>query len=261
MMDIAPPVIGALVAGAFGAGLVDAIVGGGGLILIPLLMIALPTVPEPSIIATNKVASVSGTTTAAISFLRRVKVDKSLLTWAVPLALACSAGGALMVSVVDSAILRPIIIVLLLAVGTYVALKPSFGESSAITQRKAISRRRWFLALMVIGLISAYDGFFGPGTGTFLIISLTALLSRSFLESVAMTKVINVSTNVGALCVLAATGNVMWLLGFVLAIANICGSVAGARLVISRGTGFIRIMLLIVVVAMAGKLTYDLFNG
>ena len=119
---------------------------------------------------------------------------------------------------------------------------------------RALDRR----ILIAIGIIAIYDGFFGPGTGTFLIIVLTALLGRNFIESVTMAKIFNTSTNLGALVVFTLSGVVMWKLGIILAVANIVGAQIGARMVITKGTGFVRAMLLVVVTVMAIKLTVDL---
>ena len=254
--------LAALIAGSALAGFVDAVVGGGGLILIPLLMVFLPGTPAVSAIATNKVASVSGTASATVSLLRTVRVDRRLVSVGVPIALLSAAVGALLASLMSNAVLRPIAIVLLVAVGCYVALKPSFGQAvsgpHARGTKPITGGWRWALALIAIGIIAIYDGFFGPGTGTFLIMVLTALLSRTFIESVTMAKVINTATNVGALVVFAVGGHVDWALGLVLAVANIAGAQVGARMVITKGTGFVRIMLLVVVVAMAAKLTADM---
>lgn len=245
-----------LLAGSLTAGFIDALIGGGGLILIPLLLIAMPGMPETSALATNKVASVGGTSSAAVAMLRRVRVDRKLLQFAVPTALLCAAGGALLATTMTSDVLRPIVIVLLLAVGLFVALRPQFGLE---TGGASVTTGKWLLAMGVVALIAAYDGFFGPGTGMFLIIALTALLSRSFIESAAMAKVINSATNVGALVVFALGGHVWWLLGFALAAANILGAQLGARLVLSKGTRLVRVALLVLVVVMVAKLSWDLF--
>lgn len=188
----------------------------------------------------------------------RQKIDRRLVAYGVPLAFVCAASGALLVAALSSEVLRPLVIILLLAVGTYVALKPSFGTPQRAPSQ---SHRRWLIALFAVGVIAAYDGFFGPGTGTFLIIVFTALLSRSFVESAALAKIINTATNLGALTVFAIGGHVLWLLGLGLAVFNVAGAQIGARLVLSKGTGFVRIALLIVVVVMSTKLGYDMYAG
>lgn len=257
-MDLAPHIIALLIAGSTVAGFIDAVVGGGGLIMIPLLLILAPGLPDATALGTNKLTSIAGTGSAAVRMLRRVTVDRNLLTIAAPVAGLCSAGGALLATMVSNDVLRPIVIVLLVTVGIYVTLRPGFGQEAA--RVSTVTKAKWLLALAAIAVIGAYDGFFGPGTGTFLIITLTALLSRSFIESSAMTKVINTSTNLGGLVVFAALGHVWWALGFALAISNIIGAQIGARMVLNKGTGFVRIMLLIVVIAMSARLGYDLWT-
>ncbi len=251
-----------LAVGSFVAGLIDAIVGGGGLVLIPLILIVAPATPEASAMATNKLAAVFGTSSAAARMLRssdiRQKIDRKLVAYGVPLAFVCAASGALLVAALSTEVLRPLVIFLLLAVGTYVALKPSFGTPQ---RAPAQSRRRWLIALFAVGAIATYDGFFGPGTGTFLIIVFTALLSRSFVESAALAKIINIATNLGALTVFAIGGHVLWPLGLGLAVFNVAGAQVGARLVLSKGTGFVRIALLVVVVIMSSKLGYDMYTS
>ncbi|HIW96028.1 MAG TPA: TSUP family transporter [Candidatus Corynebacterium gallistercoris] len=257
LADIGAEVLALLLAGSALAGFVDAVVGGGGLILIPLVMMGLPGFTAVQAVAMNKVAAVSGTSSAAVRLLRTVPVDRKLLYSTAPLALVCSAAGAVTATAMSSDVMRPLVIVLLVAVGVYVAAKPSFGQVTR-SHTASPSPARWVLAVVAVGAIALYDGFFGPGTGTFLIMVLTALLSRTFIESVTMAKVINTATNVGALVVFAVGGHVDWALGLVLAVANIAGAQVGARMVITKGTGFVRIMLLVVVVAMAAKLTADM---
>ncbi|MBC2681064.1 TSUP family transporter [Corynebacterium sp. 4HC-13] len=257
-MHLAPQTIALLLGGSAFAGFIDAIVGGGGLIMIPLLLISAPGLPEATALGTNKLTSISGTTSAAISMLRKVKVNKKLLLVASPIALVCSAFGALLATIISSGVMRPLVIALLLAVAIYVYIRPNFGIGAGTNT--PVSPMTGSIALLMIAGIGFYDGFFGPGTGTFLIMVLTALLSHSFIHSSAMTKVINASTNFGGLLVFASFGHVWWTLGLALAFSNIIGAQIGARMVINKGTGFVRVMLLIVVLTMMGKLSYDLLT-
>lgn len=251
-----------LAVGSFVAGTIDAIVGGGGLILIPLILIVAPATPEAVAMATNKLAAVFGTSSAAARMLQasdiRQKIDRKLVAFGVPLAFACAASGALLVSMLSSEALRPLVIFLLLAVGTYVAFNPGFGKPQ---HASAQNRHCWLVGLFAVGIIATYDGFFGPGTGTFLIIAFTALLSKSFVESAVLAKIINIATNLGALTVFAIGGHVIWLFGLALAAFNVAGAQVGARLVLSKGTGFVRIALLVIVVVMSVKLGYDIYTG
>lgn len=251
------PLLSLLVGGALVAGFIDAVIGGGGLVLLPLLLIAFPSAAPAAALGTNKLTALWGTATAAIMYLRKVPVDRRIVGISVPLAGLSAVGGALAASAVSSDVMRPFVIVLMLGVGAFVALRPQFGASHE--SRDPVSRTRFAVALVALVVIGFYDGVFGPGTGLFLIITLTALLHQSFLQSAAMAKVANTATNIGALAVFAAQGHVMWLLGAILAVANIAGSVLGSRLVLGSGTKIVRYALLVVVVVMAVKLSYDQF--
>ena len=165
-------------------------------------------------------------------------------------------------SLIDAALLRPVIIVLLLAVGTFVALRPSFGASGAGPERAGAGAGRWrrWLVLVLVGGIAFYDGIFGPGTGMFLIMAFTAVLSQDFLRSAAQAKVVNTATNLGALVVFAVGGHVWWQLGLVLAVANVLGAQVGARTVLGGGARLVRAALLVVVVVMSAYLGWQQFG-
>ncbi|WP_018118204.1 TSUP family transporter [Corynebacterium mastitidis] len=244
--------------GAALAGWVDALVGGGGLILIPLLLAGAPQIPYATVLASNKLASVSGTASAAVTLSLRVRPPLRVLLPAVPLALACAVAGALLATSLDSAVMRPVTIALLVGVGIFVALRPDFG---ARARPRPWTGWRAAAVLAAVGVIAAYDGFFGPGTGMFLIMAFTALLGRTFLESAAMSKVINTATNLGALCVFLAGGHVWWAFGLALAAANVCGAQLGARTVLGGGTRLVRYALLALVVVMSAYLGYQQFLG
>ncbi|NLF91424.1 MAG: TSUP family transporter [Corynebacterium marinum] len=249
-----PELWAVLIAGAAAAGWVDAVIGGGGLVLIPLLLAVVPGLAPATALGTNKLVGVSGTASAAWTLVRRVR--PRITPWHVVLALACSGAGALSASLIDAAVMRPVIIALLLAVGTFVALRPSFGTAPAAGGGEVGRWRRW-LVLLAVGVIAFYDGIFGPGTGMFLIMAFTALLSQDFLRSAAMAKVVNASTNLGALLVFAWGGHVWWQLGLVLAVANILGAQLGARTVLGGGAKLVRFALLSVVIVMSSLLTWQ----
>lgn len=252
-------VISILLVGSLAAGWVDAVVGGGGLILIPLVMILNPGMSNAQALGINKVAAIFGTASSAAVLARKVPSATKALRYA-PLALAGSAGGALIASSVDKQIMRPVIIVLLVAVGLFILFRPSFGQGSASSTTHTSSRTLLGL-IALVAAISVYDGAFGPGTGLFLILSFTSLLGGDFIKSAAWAKVINVFTNLGALITFAIQGEVLWLLGLGLAVTDVIGAQVGARMVIGRGTGFVRVVILVVIVAMSAKLTYDQFIG
>lgn len=262
--DLSPVGLLILVLGAVLAGGVDAVIGGGGLVLIPLILACAPGLPAQVALGTNKFTAVFGTASAGLRMVRTVRIDWRAVRLCAPLAGLCSAGGALMASAVSSDVLRPVVVVLMLAAGAFVALRPSFGRDTGATGTSGVdatprpSRRRLALGLGLIALIGAYDGFFGPGTGMFLVIVFTGLMSRTLIQSLAMTKLVNTATNIGGLVVFAAGGHVLWLLGIVLAVFNVLGAQVGAKIVLDRGTGFVRIALLVLIVVMSAKLIVDM---
>lgn len=256
-MDLAHTAL-ALV-GATGAGWVDAVVGGGGLLQLPALLLAAPTAPVAVLLGTNKVASVAGTSTAALTYLRRTKVRWSILGPAVGLAVLCSGLGAALAGTVPARAYRPVVIVVLAGVALVVLLRPALGTGPG---RDAVSRRRILTAIGLAGmLIATYDGAIGPGTGTFLILSFSTTLGVDFLHASAMAKAVNVATNVGALVVFALGGHVWWLLGLGMAIGNMLGARLGAHTALRRGSGFVRLVLLVVVFALLAKLAFDEFSA
>lgn len=261
-----------LIVGALIAGAVDAIIGGGGLVLIPLILAVAPGMAAQTALGTNKLTAMFGTASAGLRMVRTVRVDWRLVRVAAPLAALCSAGGALLAAVVSSDVLRPIVVVLMLVVGAYVALRPQFGReddsadagvgrSAGTGSRPPANRTRFLLALGLAGVIGAYDGFFGPGTGMFLIMVFTSVMSRSLIQSLATTKLVNTATNLGGLFVFALGGHVLWLLGIALAVFNVLGAQLGARIVLNRGTGFVRIALLVLIIVISTKLIIDMVAG
>lgn len=238
-----------LAAASLLAGWVDAVIGGGGLVLIPVLLSA-TGMPPAAVLATNKVAAVSGTASAAATMVRRVGVPR--FTWGLALgAGVLSACGALAVSLIDESVIRPVILVLLVAVGVFVAVNPSFGTTAS---HPVFTRPRVVGGACLAAAVGFYDGIFGPGTGMFLIMGLSALFSQAFLRSAAMAKVINTATNIGALVVFTAGGWVDWPLALTLAAANIVGAQLGARTVLRGGSGLVRVALLALVVVLCLRL-------
>jgi uncharacterized membrane protein YfcA len=241
---------------AAAAGWVDAVVGGGGLLLLPALLIGLPADQPPAYaLGTNKAVAVTGTSIAAVTYARRAPLDRRLALRLAGLAAASAAGGALFASAVNKEVLQPLIMVVLLAVAAFVVLRPRFGTAPA---GPAPSRRRKAAALLLTGVgIGFYDGLIGPGTGTFLVIGLVALLRLDMLRASATAKIVNVGTNAGALAVFGGAGTVLWPLVPFMALLNMAGGWAGARTALNRGSGFVRLVLLVVVTALVARLAYD----
>ncbi|MGN7948608.1 sulfite exporter TauE/SafE family protein [Microbacterium sp. 22215] len=245
-----------VVVAAFAAGWIDAVVGGGGLLQLPALLL-IPGISPIQALATNKLASVFGTATSSVTYYRRAKPDIRTALPMAAIALVGSFGGAAVATVLPAAAFKPIIVVALLAVALFTAFRPQMG---AATRLRFSGHKHHVMAGLSGLVIGFYDGLIGPGTGTFLVISLVALLGYDFLQASAKAKIVNLATNTGALLLFIPHGAVLWLLGGILAVANVAGSYLGSRMAISRGTTFIRVVFLIVVVALIAKLGVDVWN-
>ena len=242
---------------AAAAGWVDAISGGGGLLQLPALLVAMPA-GEPAVaLGTNKLSSIIGTSGAAWTYLRQVKPD---LRTALPMAVAAfigSAIGASFASRIPAGTFRPVILVLLVFVWFWTLLRPQLGQVQAL--RWHGKRRHYVIAVVAGFVIGGYDGLFGPGTGSFLLILLVAILGYSFLQASATAKIVNVGTNAAALIVFGLTGSVLWLLGLLMGLCNLLGALIGARTAIKRGSSFVRIVFLVVVAVLIIRLGWDVF--
>ncbi|MFN4318036.1 sulfite exporter TauE/SafE family protein [Acinetobacter parvus] len=240
---------------AFCAGTIDAAVGGGGLIQIPALMSALPQIAPATLFGTNKLASICGTGSAAFSFIRRVKLQWLLLAVIAVFAFISAFVGAACVSMVPTHILRPIVLVMLVVIAIYTFIKKQFGQVH-VDQR--ITPKLLIFAAIGSLVIGFYDGIFGPGTGSFFIFFFIRFLQVDFLHASALSKIGNFMTNLAALSFFIPTGHVMFQLGLLMAIANIAGSLLGVRLALKYGSGFIRILFLILVSILICRLTYQI---
>ncbi|WP_163544656.1 sulfite exporter TauE/SafE family protein [Occultella kanbiaonis] len=257
-LELTLGVIALLVLAGFAAGWVDAVVGGGGLIQLPALLLFVPDITAVQALATNKVGSIMGTSTSSITYYRRVHPD---MRTAAPMAIAAfvaAVGGAALASNIPEQALRPIIIVVLILVAIYTAAKPKLG---AVTDLRWSGNRHYGAAVALGLAIGAYDGLLGPGTGSFLVISLVSVLGYAFLPASALAKIVNFATNLGALVFFVPYGAVLWGIGIVVGAANIFGAYIGARMAVAKGSGFIRIAFLVVVAALIIKLTWDVVSG
>lgn len=241
---------------AFLAGFIDSIVGGGGLIQTPAMLIFLPQVPIASLLGTGKLAGISGTTAAWLRYRQSVRLNWRNLVPTAGAAFVFSFLGARAVSALPTDLLRPLILILLIGVAVYTFLRQDFGALHA--PRLTAAQEKWY-GLGVGLVIGFYDGFFGPGTGSFLVFVFIGLFGYSFLAASAAAKVVNIATNLSALVYFMATDQVLYHLGLPMAICNIAGSTLGARLAINQGAGFVRVFFLLVVTGIIGKFAYDSF--
>lgn len=250
-MELSTSTIALLVLAALAAGFVDAVVGGGGLIQLPALLIGLPGASVVQIAATNKLASFCGTSISAATYFRRIRPDPRTFLPLMLAAFSGSAGGALVASLLPRSAFDPIILVVLVLVGSYVWFKPSVGSLTKLR----FSGGTHLSAVLVTGLaVGFYDGAIGPGTGSFFVFALVGLLGYDFLQASAKAKLANWATNLAALVVFVPQGAVMWELGLMMAAANITGGYAGARVAVARGSRFVRIFFLVVVTALVVRL-------
>ena len=257
-MEIFETALGWLVAAAFLAGLVDAVVGGGGLIQIPALFAAQPGVAPATLFGTNKFASVFGTANAAWRYARRVEMPWRTILPAAIAAFALSYAGAAAVAWLPKDAVRPLILILLIFSAVYTLLKKDFGQ----LHRPAHSgRRELAYAVLLGGVIGFYDGFFGPGTGSFLIFLFIRFFGFDFLHASAGSKVVNVATNLAALAYFLPAGHIIAALAVGMAVANVGGSITGTWLALKHGSGFIRIVFLVVVGVLIVKFAWDTFAG
>ena len=238
------------------AGLVDAIVGGGGLLLVPALFATFPGVAPATLFGTNKSASVWGTAMAAWQYGRRVRLASAVWAPAAAAALLGSLAGAWAVTRVDGGFLRKALPLILLAVLAYTLARKDLGRHHAPRHAPA---REALLAAAIAVVVGAYDGFFGPGTGSFFVFLLVRTLGYDFLHASAAAKLLNVATNVSALALFAAKGHVWWHLGIPMAVANVAGSLVGTRLALRHGAGFVRGVFVVVVGALILKTAHDAF--
>ncbi|MGO2655310.1 MAG: sulfite exporter TauE/SafE family protein [Pseudoclavibacter sp.] len=246
-----------LVVASLIAGLVDSIVGGGGLIQLPALLLV-PGFQPVQALATNKVASACGTITSSITFARRVRPDWRMLAPVVVAAFAASFGGAVLAARLPAGIFTPIIVVVLVGVLIFTLMRPDLGSRP---RDEVGSVSFAVLRGLALGLVLGfYDGLLGPGTGVFLVLGITLVLQADLLRAAGGAKIVNVATNLGALAYFIPLQAVHWPLAILLGAANLVGSYLGARLTMRLGARFVRWMLVIVVSALIVRLVLQLFG-
>lgn len=243
-IELTPLVLALLVGGGLVAGWVDAVVGGGGLIQLPVLLLV-PGITPVQAVATNKIGSIVGTTASAVTYLRKVRPDKSVTIPGAVFALCGAVVGAKLATLLPAEALKPIIVVVLIAVGVFTLVKPTMGVEAQLRWGTSSKRHHTFGWLLGL-LVGVYDGALGPGTGSFLVIGLVAILGFSFLQASASAKVMNWCTNLGALLFFIPTGHVVWAAGLAVAVGNLLGGIIGANTAIKLGSGFVRIVFIVV---------------
>jgi uncharacterized membrane protein YfcA len=238
------------------AGMIDAVVGGGGLIQVPALFSILPNAAPASLLGTSKLAGVWGTGAAAFNFARRVRLQWSTALPAAIAAFILSFWGAYTVTRIPPDFVRKLLPFILIAVALYTLKKKDLGKIHAPLHA---GHKEKIIAVAVGGCIGFYDGFFGPGTGSFLVFLFVRFFGFDFLGASAVAKVVNVACNFSALLWFGYSGHVLWQLGLMMAVCNVAGSLIGSRLAIRHGSDFVRKIFLLVVSGLVLKTGYDAF--
>ncbi|HEX5372616.1 MAG TPA: TSUP family transporter [Aquabacterium sp.] len=240
-----------------GAGLVDAIVGGGGLIIVPSLFGLFPQAVPATLLGTNKAASIWGTGWSAWQYARQVRLPSARLLGAIMAAMLGGLIGAWLATLVPATRFRVALPVVLVAVWLYTLWRKDMGRHHLPHWRP---RTEALLATAIGALIGFYDGIFGPGTGSFFVFALVRLLGWDFLHASAAAKRLNFATNVAALAWFIPHGHVVWALALPMAVANVAGSMVGTRLALRHGAGFVRVAFLVVVGALICKTSWDAYG-
>lgn len=256
MADLDTLTLVLLLLAGLGAGWVDAVVGGGGLIQLPAMLLV-PGITPVQALATNKMASVMGTSVAAATYARRVRTDPKIVLPLAGMAFLGAIIGAVIATYIPQEAFTPILLVVLIVVGAFTVLKPQMGVRT--TQRWHGARH--VCAAAGIGLlVGTYDGALGPGTGSFFVILLVSVLGYAFMPATALGKIANLCTNVGALLFFIPTGHVLWGVGLSVGAANLVGGYLGARMAVSKGSRFVRIVFIVVIAALIVKFSFDVFS-
>jgi uncharacterized membrane protein YfcA len=242
---------------SFVAGFIDSVVGGGGLIQIPALLTTLPNVALPTIFGTNKIAALTGTSLSAVHYSKRIKFNYKLLVTIALFAGIFSYLGAKAVSFINANTLKPLVLVILVIIAIYTFLKKNLGH----TQTKTLPlQKQLFLGSIIGSIVGFYDGFFGPGTGSFFVLGFVVILGFEFVQASAYSKVINCMTNIAALFVFIKDGNYILELAIIMAIFNIAGNYLGTKLALKNGNSFVRTFFLLIVTFMIIRYAYDIFS-
>ncbi len=239
---------------AFAAGFVDAIAGGGGLIQVPMGIVLLPQYPVATVIGTLKIPAFSGTAIAAIQYARKVKVDYKQLAAMALVAFVAAFAGSKLLTMVSNSFMKPLLLFVLIAVAIYTYGNKKFG----IHTHKAHSQKeQWLYAVVISLVIGFYDGFIGPGAGSFLMIAFISFLGYDFLKASANAKFVNLATNFGSICFFLLSGKIIFAIALPMAVCNAAGGALGARLAILKGNRFIRVFFLFIICLTIIRFAYD----
>lgn len=254
LFHLDPSVLLILVVFGFLAAFIDSVVGGGGLISLPALLFT--GLPPATAVATNKFAATVGSLTSTIMFYRSGQLDFKSIRKLFPLVFIGSMAGAWTVHLLSPDLMKPLMLIMLAAVALYTIFKKDWGSLS--TYHK-LSSSRLVLFMVLIFAIGFYDGFMGPGTGSFLIFAFL-MIGFDFLTAAGNAKFLNFGSNIAALVMFVLLGQIHYAYGIPMGIAQLAGSVCGSKFAIKRGSGYVRTLFIIVTILMLAKNTYDYFH-
>jgi uncharacterized membrane protein YfcA len=253
---VATEVIIVLCVIAFAAGFIDAVVGGGGLIQTPAALVLLPQFPVATVIGSLKIPSFTGTSLAALQYMRKVRMDWMMLSVMTVIAFVAAYSGSKLLSIVHNDFMKPLLLVILVFVAVYTYNKKNFGIH---TEKEHSKKEKLIYSVLISLVIGFYDGFIGPGAGSFLVLAFITLMGFDFLKASANAKMVNLATNLGSILFFVSSGRVLYTIAIPMAVSNAVGGAIGARVAISKGNRFIRIFFLLVVTGTLVRFAYDVF--
>jgi uncharacterized membrane protein YfcA len=241
---------------AFAAGFVDAIIGGGGLIQTPISLVMLPQYSVATVIGTLKIPAIGGTSMASYAYSKKVKLNYKMLLFMMAIACVAAYAGSMLLAAVSNSFMKPFLLVVLVLVAIYTFFNKSFGLHK---EKEHSIREQWIYCGVISLLLGFYDGFIGPGAGSFLVLCFIGLLGFDFLRASAHAKFVNFSTNLGSIIFFAISGKIIYSIALPMALFNAAGGWTGARLAILKGNKFIRIFFLVIVSITILRFAYDVF--
>jgi uncharacterized protein len=242
---------------AFLAGFTDAISGGGGLIQVPVALVLLPQYPAVTVIGSLKLPAASGTLIAAIQYARKIKFNIGMIALLIVIAFCAALAGSKLLTMVSNSFIKPFLLVVLIGVAIYTYSNKKFGTHKETDHTHS---QQWTRAILISLVLGFYDGFIGPGAGSFMMLGFITLLGFDFLKASAHTKMVNLASNLGSFVFFAISGKILYMVALPMAACNALGGLLGARLAILKGNAFIRIFFLAVIIIVIIRFAWDVFK-
>ncbi len=241
---------------AFVAGFVDSIVGGGGLIQTPLSLSILPLIPAATVMGSLKIPAFTGTSMAVVMYIKKIKVAWKLFIIMAITAFAAAYFGSYMLTILSNDFIKPVLLLILIVMGIFTFFKKDFGQAKA----QDIPEKQMIIYGVIISIIvGAYDGFIGPGTGTFFVLAFVTVLGMDFLTANTHAKLVNLATNFGSICLFLLKGKVLWSIALPMAFFNGLGGYVGSKFAIKKGNSIIRKFLMFVILLSILRFAYEIF--